>query len=156
MTTAPHRLVLALFTLAALFAVALAPAATGQRYSGKLKGAGPVSFSVSGSTVAGFRASTSVTCASSSGGQSETYLLAPATSAKLDARGSFTLTFSKAKQEGGPFPLYKIAASVRGKVKARSASGTLKVSYYKNALVAGRLTLMACASGTASWTARRA
>lgn len=150
-----QRLVAVLVVAAAALAAALAYAATTKRYEGKVKGAGPVSFRLSGDVVKRFRASVSVMCASSSGGQSETYLLAPDGSAKLDKHGRFTLKFKNSKQVGGPFPLYKINATVRGHVSGRSSSGTVEVTYYKNRLVGSQLTLMACGSGKATWTAKR-
>jgi len=152
-----HKRVTALLVVvtAALLAVALAHAATTSRYVGKVKRAGPVSFRLAGKSVTQFRASVSVSCVSSSGGTSESYLLAPGKSAKLDKHGQFNLAFKQAKRVGGPFPLYKINACVRGKVVGRSSSGTITVSYYKNQLVTGRLTLVACNSGKAKWTAQR-
>jgi hypothetical protein len=152
-----HKRVIALLVVAtaALLAVALANAATTSRYDGKVKGAGSVSFRLTGKSVTQFRASVSVSCVSSSGGRSESYLLAPGKSAKLDKQGQFNLAFKQAKRIGGPFPLYKINARVRGKVVGRSSSGTVTVSYYKNQLVTGRLTLVACNSGNAKWTAKR-
>lgn len=150
-----HRLIATLATLGALSLAALAPAATTKRFEGRVKGAGPISFQLTGSSVKRLRASVSVACASSSGGRSETYLLAPAGSAKLDKRGRFILRFAKDKQTGGPFPLYKIKAAVRGKVSGRSSSGTMEVTYYKNQVVGGRLILMGCGTGRLSWTAKR-
>jgi hypothetical protein len=97
----------------------------------------------------------SVSCVSSSGGTSESYLLAPGRSAKLDKQGQFNLELKQAKRVGGPFPLYKINARVRGRVFRRSSSGTVTFSYYKNHLVTGRLTLVACNSGETKWTAKR-
>ena len=138
----------------ALAAATLAAASSSSRYEGKVKGAGPVSFRLSGDSVQRFRASVSVTCASSSGGTHESYLVAPDRSARRDEHGRFTLEFKKAKQVGGPFPLYKIDASVHGNVNARSSSGTVRVTYYKNQLVSGRLILTACGSGKANWTAK--
>jgi hypothetical protein len=143
-----------LTTATALTLAAIGQAAT-TRYQGKVKGAGPVSFRLTGSTVARFQASLSVACVSSSGGKNETYLLTPQRSAKLDKTGRFTLTYKNPKLVGGPFPLYKIDATVRGKVGKGQASGTLRVSYFKNQVVLGRIQLIACNSGTASWTAKR-
>ena len=60
------------------------------------------------------------------GRDDESYLVAPDRSAKRDKHGRFALEFKKAKQVGGPFPLYKIDASVHGNVNARSASGTVR------------------------------
>lgn len=140
--------------IVALSAVALAPAATTGPYKGKVKGAGPVTFKVSGGKVRNFRASMSVTCVSSSGGRSESYLLKPGKAAKLRKNGGFTLKYSKDKQEGGPFPLYKIEATVNGQVRANSASGTVKVTYYKNQFIGGQIVLISCASGKANWNAK--
>ena len=134
--------------------MALADAATTSRDDGKVKGAGPVSFGSTGKSVARFRASVSVSCVSSSGGTSEFDRLASGRSAKLDKHGQFNLGFKQAKRVGGPVPLYRINARVRGKVGGRSSSGTITVSYYKAQLVTGRLTVVACNSGKTKWTAK--
>lgn len=136
-----------------LAATAVASAATTSRYEGKVKGAGPVSFRLNGTSVARFRASVSVTCVSSSGGRSEAYLLAVDKSAKLDRHGAFTLTYKQDKRPGGPFPLYKINATVKGKVGNKAASGTVTVTYYKQAGLG--LALMGCSTGNAKWSANR-
>ena len=91
-----HKRVIALLVVAAAAAaavlgVAVTDAATTSRYGGKVKGAGPVLFRLTGKSVTQFRASVSVSCVSSSGGTSESYLLAPRKSAKLDKKGQFNV-----------------------------------------------------------------
>ena len=150
-----RRITAILAASATVAAAGFASAATTKRYAGKVKNAGPVTFQVKAGSVRTFRASVSVRCGSSSTGQSESYLVAPTRTAKLDKHGRFTLRFAKDKQTGGPFPLYKINATVRGRVSGASSSGTVEVTYYKNALVSGRLVLMGCGSGKLNWTAKR-
>lgn len=150
-----HRLVTALAVAGAVSVAGLAPAVTTKRYEGKIKNSGPISFRLAGSTVKSLRASVGVTCASSSAGGSESYLLAPTRSAKLNRQGRFTLRFTKDKLAVSPYPLYKINATVRGRVSGKSSSGTVEVTYYKNRLVGGRLILMGCGSGKLQWSAKR-
>ena len=151
----PHRRLVPVLAVAAtaLAAAALAAASPSKRYEGKVKGAGPVSFRLSGDSVQRFRASLSVTCASSSGGTHESYLVAPDRSAKRDKHGRFTLQFKKAKQVGGPFPLYKIDARVHGNVRRARRAG-LSRSPTTRTSWSGRLILAACGSGKANWTAK--
>ena len=159
----------ALAAAGALSVAAVAPAATTARYEGKTKAGGPVSFRLSNGSVKRFQASVSVVCVSAAPARtaSEVYVVAPDRSAKLGRKHQFTIMVRKPKQqfqdETGKViqTLYSVKATVEGKVPARSAAGTVKVSYnkywnaYDPATGSFKLTIAACFGGRTSWTAKQ-
>lgn len=146
-------------------------AAAAAKYEGRVKGAGPLSFRLGNDTVRRFQASVTVTCISVTPARSETevYVVAPTSAAKLTRTDRFDLKVDLPKQQftdsSGKVieTLYSVKASVEGRVPGKSASGTLKVSYnkywtaYNPSTGFYALTPASCFSGQAKipWNASR-
>lgn len=156
---------LAVAALAALSGAVIAASPT-QDYKGKVKGAGPVSFQLRQGKVKRFQASMTVSCVSAVApglAKTQTYVIAPAGSARVDRKGGFTLKVDLPKQqfadETGKViaTLYSVKANVKGKLSGRNALGTAKVSYNRNQLSGSTIVIVACTSGKTpiKWTAKR-
>lgn len=149
----------------ALVVAAAAPAASTQRYSGKVKNAGTLAFRVSGAKVKRFQASMNASCVSVAGarGKVEVYVLAPSGSAKVSRAGKFSFTVNLPKQQfkdkSGQViaTLYSVKGTVKGTLSGRSAAGTVKVTYNRYWLSGMTFVPAACTSGKTplEWTARR-
>lgn len=160
-----NRFLPVLAALGVLSGAALASAATTQRYTGKVKGAGHVSFQLLNGKVQRFQASMTLICVSVAPVRSSTdvYVIAQDGSAKLDHKGQFSFKINLPKQQfkdkNGKIiaTFYSVKASVKGKVSGRSASGTAKVTYNKNALSGGTIVVVSCTSGKTdiTWAAKR-
>jgi hypothetical protein len=149
--------------LLALAAPAIAAAPT---YKGKVKGAGAITFQVSGGAVRHLNASVDVLCTSAVGPKShiDIYYVTPAKAARVKRDGTFTASVTLKEQplfaHGKRVDtLYTVKASVTGKIRGGAASGSTHVTYNKNWFVVDpttgylELTIAACQAKT-TWSAK--